>query len=415
MWVKGVRAATAAAVLSSLLSVFLSGLALALALLFCGLDCYQRRRLRFELPPFTLPLLVYLSLVCVSILFSPQPAESLLYLKKLLKFSLVFLLFHYFRRRELQWTLAGVMALAGASALYALLQYFWLMEVDLLHRITGFMSHWMTFSGQMMLSLFLLAAPLVCRGSSFPAFGSRPRRFGWTTSALLPLLALALLLTFTRSAWIGTVGGMFFLLVWCRPRWLLLAAPLLVLGFLALPSSFHQRLASGWDPADTTTRVRLELLETGWGMVRAHPWTGVGPRMIPSAAEEYRRSREFPDWAYQHLHNNLLQVAAETGVPALVAWLALWLRLAWDFLGLVRKKEEDRELRVWSLAGLAALLGFHLAGLFEYNFGDSELLTLLLFCVTAPYVASKTATCESSPLEDCHSGNPGSAGQLRRF
>jgi hypothetical protein len=38
------------------------------------------------------------------------------------------------------------------------------------------------------------------------------------------------------------------------------------------------------------------------------------------------------------------------------------------------------------MSGVAVLAAFLLAGLFEYNFGDSEILILLLFFITIPYV-----------------------------
>jgi hypothetical protein len=46
-------------------------------------------------------------------------------------------------------------------------------------------------------------------------------------------------------------------------------------------------------------------------------------------------------------------------------------------------------VRSLALGGLASLAAFLTAGFFEYNFGDSEVLILLLFLVTAPYVVSR--------------------------
>ena len=41
-------------------------------------------------------------------------------------------------------------------------------------------------------------------------------------------------------------------------------------------------------------------------------------------------------------------------------------------------------------AGLAALVAMLAAGLFEYNFGDSEFLMLFLGLLTLPYAAART-------------------------
>ena len=42
-------------------------------------------------------------------------------------------------------------------------------------------------------------------------------------------------------------------------------------------------------------------------------------------------------------------------------------------------------------AGLAAVVAMLVAGLFEYNFGDSEFLMLFLIIVTLPFAASRPA------------------------
>jgi hypothetical protein len=41
-------------------------------------------------------------------------------------------------------------------------------------------------------------------------------------------------------------------------------------------------------------------------------------------------------------------------------------------------------------AGLAALVAMIAAGMFEYNFGDSEFLMLFLGMITLPYAASRS-------------------------
>jgi putative inorganic carbon (hco3(-)) transporter len=88
-----------------------------------------------------------------------------------------------------------------------------------------------------------------------------------------------------------------------------------------------------------------------------------------------------------HLHNNPLQIAAERGLPALAIWL-------WFLVALVRDLWKrfaggrHRELGAAALATIVALLS---AGLFEYNFGDSEVLMLFLLIVTLPAAADRSA------------------------
>jgi O-antigen ligase len=98
-----------------------------------------------------------------------------------------------------------------------------------------------------------------------------------------------------------------------------------------------------------------------------------------------------------HLHNTPVQIAAERGIPALLAWLAF---VVWTFLELaklvrVQGKGKERAggrdpvVTPLAAAALAGLAAFAVSGLFEYNFGDSEVLVLFLFLMTVPFAASK--------------------------
>ena len=86
-----------------------------------------------------------------------------------------------------------------------------------------------------------------------------------------------------------------------------------------------------------------------------------------------------------HLHNVPVQIAAERGLPALAAWLAFMGVLLVD---LARRFRIDDQ-RMLAATGLAACAAMLTAGLFEYNFGDSEFLMLFLLLVTLPFAASR--------------------------
>ncbi|HOM99942.1 MAG TPA: O-antigen ligase family protein [Acidobacteriota bacterium] len=376
-----------AVAVSSLLSVFLSGLFLACAASCWLLDMLRSRRWTLRLPPFGLWLLLYAGVVVVAVVVSPDPWAGLRYLKKLLRFLGILLLYTYAARRQVLWGFALVASLGVLSAGWGLVEYAGWKEIDLLHRVDGFMSHWMTFSGQMMVITLLLLSVFLRR----PGFSWNNHRLGRLTLAAGGVTGAAVVVTFTRSAWLGLAVGLGFLLALERRKWVLPGLLGLVLGFYLLPYSFHERLASGLDLKDTTTQGRLELLETGWEMVRSHPWFGVGPRLVQRTAVELR-GRRFPEEIYQHLHNNPLQIAAETGLVALSLWVVWWLVIARD---LWRIRRVDHEPAATAASGaLAVLVAFHVMGMFEYNFGDSEMFALLGFCVTAPYILASSVAVE---------------------
>ena len=424
MWDKWISYALMAGVVSSLVSVFFSGVFFAAAIFFWAWNGWRNRHWRLETPPFTAFLLAFCTAVLVSILFSTNLLDSAIYLKKLIKFFYVFLIFTFFTRVQVEQTLHGIFAVLGLSALYGILQYYWLMEVNLLNRINGFMSHWMTFSGQLMLGSVALAGYILLyrlrgddvretngkREEERERWGDRrtraedssgPKRRPRTENlkfnhwglvcwiGVLVLLLFALLLTNTRNAWLGAVVGCSFLLAIYRFRWLIIAGIGLIGLFFLLPPHFQQRLHSSFDLRDTTTRGRLELFQTGKNMIWAHPWTGVGPRMVPLVYHQYAGESEFPQWMYQHLHSAPIHIAAEMGLVALGFWMAFWLRLLYDFIRFARTRLRDPFSFYLAVNGILVLAAFLLAGLFEYNFGDSEILILLLFLMTAPYVSKR--------------------------
>ena len=150
-----------AGVVSSLLSIAVSEICFGIAILLWVADCWKSREFRLKIPPFTPFLLAFFVAVLISIAFSADVLGSIPYLKKFIKFLYIFLIFTYLNRERVEFALKAMFGVMGISAGYGVLQYFWLWEINLLNRIEGFMSHWMTFSGQLMLVSVALAGYLL--------------------------------------------------------------------------------------------------------------------------------------------------------------------------------------------------------------------------------------------------------------
>ena len=332
-----------------------------------------------------LPLAAFAVWTIIAALASSNILLGLTITKKFFLFLLIFLVPHIVRGEgRLSWIHKAVFSVALISSLGGLLQFLADPHRDLLHRITGFMGQWMTYSGLLMLALILLGAYASCHGL---------RGIKWILPVFI-LICLALIVSQTRNAWMGAVAGMGALFLIRKPR----AFPLLLVGVIAIyiisPASIKQRIQSGLDMNDTTTRTRIECFYTSMRLIQDNPWFGVGPKNVKYEALKYRREHEFPDWVYQHMHNNILQVAAETGIPGLLLWLWFMIRLAWDALRCYRQANSSafaggsmirREALTASAAALASWVALMVAGMTEYNFGDSEVLTLFLFIASAPY------------------------------
>lgn len=379
---QGVSFCILGGVASSIVSIFISSVLFGLAILFWLIDSYQKGSFQLCFPPFSVPVLLFSGWALLSIPFSDDPVDGLLYFRQLLRLIYLFLIVTYVSRLALKKAFPWIVALLTASATVGIYEYLGGKDVHLLNRIDGFMSHWMTFSGQMMLVVAVLPG--------FLLFLLMRDRFRFRGATLLYLLAAvvcatALVLTETRNAWLGALAAILLFLFLISWRWMLAGVISAVMLFALLPVEFQDRFYSGLDTTDTTTQVRIELLKTGGRLIAANPVFGVGPRQVPEAAFANRTDDRFPQWAYQHLHNNYVQIAAEMGMPALLFWLAIWAVIAWDLFKMRRRSHKDSFSHSLATMGLCALAAFLVAGMFEYNFGDSEVAILLSFLVVSPY------------------------------
>ena len=148
-----------------------------------------------------------------------------------------------------------------------------------------------------------------------------------------------------------------------------------------------------FDRNNPTSRDRVAMIEEGGHMIRDHPLVGVGPNMIQQRYAEYRVPTAV-EAMNLHLHNVPVQIAAERGLPALAAWIVFVVML---FVDLGRSLRVPSE-RFFAAVGLASVVAMLAAGLFEYNFGDSEFLMSLLILVTLPFAVRRSRT-ENLELE----------------
>ncbi len=315
---------------------------------------------------------VYVLLVLLSIAFSRDPGRSL----KAAPGLAIFLLLPIAMNLTERVTQARALLLSVAAGGVALsLAGFWQFAHggnDIHNRIRASLSHYMTFSALTMVAGCLLLAYL---------FEGRGRWRWLGALSLIPFAAM--LLTFTRGAYVGTLAALVLYLAIRRSRALLVAAPVLLLVFLLVPRLVKSRTLSIADLNDETSRDRVEMARAGLRMVGDYPLFGLGPEMVKPYYTLYRDS-DARRWRVGHLHNNLLQIAAASGLFAAAAYLGLCvLFFARTVLLLRREKRPDRAaLFAGSFLAAAALT---VAGLFEYNFGDTEVLIATLLLMAVPF------------------------------
>lgn len=387
---------TCGSLISILFSIAVSHILLALA--FAALLLSSER---MRLPPIKLPLALFVAGTVLSWLASGHIHDGTPQIRKFFVFLVLLLVYSTFRRireiRAIGMLWAGVATLSAIRSLFQFWQKYQASEE--LHRnfydfyigsrITGFMSHWMTFGGEEMIVLLFLAAIL---------FFSSERRWkaaGWCAAAVL---GASLVLGFTRSIFLlGFPVGLAYLL-WFWHKWLLAAAPVLaVLIFWIGPPALRERVVSIAQPSQIDSNLHRSITRrTGLQMIRAHPWLGLGPEVMkdPAQFDKYVPAdipRPLPEGWYGHLHNIYVQYAAERGIPTALALLWMIVKILRDFALGLRGKLAGTEARFVLHGAIAVVLAVLAEGFLEYNLGDSEVLTLFLAVVGFGYVAKEAA------------------------
>jgi O-antigen ligase len=347
----------------------------ALAAWFCErVRAKDNRRLHL---PLLLPIAAFFLASALASATAVDPLPSFKDLRGIFEPAFFFLLVNHVSGEERATTLSYVLiAAATVMAAYGLTQS--IVEGPAF-RVHGTMSIYMTFAGILMMIALVVLAQLLFIPRS---------RLSYGLLGSLVLLTAALVMTHTRGAWIGLVAGVALILGFRQKRFLLALPVVAVVIFLASPEAVRARIRSIIDPQDVTARERLYMWGSGLQILRDHPWTGVGIRGVKSVYPAYKHPNAVRDQR-GHLHNNLIQIAAERGLIGVACWLWIWVVFYRDTWTAVRRLSPGTPRAVALVVGsLAGITGFHVAGLFEYTFGDSEVIMLVYFLMALPYIVA---------------------------
>ena len=347
----------------------------------------ERRRRRRLL----LPLAAYSGCFVLSAVFSYGPATSLGELSTLfsvLTLPLALLLVR--GERQVRVATAFLVGISVVLAIYGLAQFAFTDYGPLHQRIPGPFSHYMTFSGVLLLGLALIAGRLT-------------RADGWrsrTDRVALALVGGALVLTLTRSAWLGAAALAATAIALQRRRVFVGVVIAVVLGAVSLAAvaptlwpTYWQRATSMIDVRNPSNYDRLCMLWAGGQMIADRPLVGIGPAMVREWYPAYRHPTSVRP-RVKHLHNTFVHMAASRGIPSLLCYL--WLigaAASLAFQGYRREGGRAGPRADLYLGVLFALLALNVAGLFEANWRDTEIQRWTLFLLALPVCLGARGPC----------------------
>jgi polysaccharide biosynthesis protein PslJ len=238
------------------------------------------------------------------------------------------------------------------------------------------------FFGAMLMVCGVLAATQV------PA--PRPVANRWLLLLALGPIGLALLLSFSRSSWMGFAAGIAFVAA-VRYRWLWLvlvpAVLLLFAGVIPGTQSFTGHLLAGFLAQDLATQMRLGEYKDALALIARYPWLGVGYGDAPAVD------------TYVGVSNIYLLLAENAGLVGLTAYLGVMVGLfayclpsAW--------RARDQLTGGLILSCLATVCGALVAGVFDHHFVNVKVPHILALFWLCAAVAVLLARLERERLRE---------------
>ena len=412
-------------------SIAFTDICLSVLLLTFIADIIQAKRFRWSETPLKWPLMMYVTITIISAIFSVDRGKSFHNLTNLIDLGVFFLLFFSLQDAiRIKKGSALLLFSVTVAASYGIIQHY--LEIDLFRltqpvsflkhlnddlsapvRISGFSSY-MTFGGQLGMAIPLLFAYVLC-------IKERLSRGLWFFALII--CSFALLWTYTRSAWLGAIGAILVIgyqrhkgkfLIYALGLFLIAGAGIMLMQYvqeqptenssqqaqqqieqLEQPDSERPRLPQRQQTTSSGNRKTIERITSifrtkdnrerlyTWfstlAMIQDHPLTGIGQGNYSDLCWQYRTSYKGFDFSSDaHAHNNLLQVTVTGGVPLLLCFLWVWWVIFRSAYRSYRQiPEQFTKEKALSLGVFGATIAFFIQGFFEYNFGDSEVITML--------------------------------------
>jgi O-antigen ligase/Flp pilus assembly protein TadD len=293
-------------------------------------------------------------------------------------------------REQIRKIMISLIFVSGFISIYGIAQY---LGIDLLNLKvigSGYISG--PFENRNVLASFLVFTMPVSAGFLFEEV-SKKLKIMIGLMAIITLIAL--IYTRTRGAWVGFIGAMTFFAgaklmaergmkkifksLFSKKSLIIISLMIICLGLLIRydyrkSGSFTKKFLSIVDLKDPATRHRFVMWRTGIDIIKEHPLLGTGmgtfKKIHPKYQSRYLRTKKYGrfEGLSRFVHNDYLEITANTGILGLGTFLWLIVTLYWTGLKRVKQVSESKyspNLLIIVLSSLTAVL---IHSFFHYSF-----------------------------------------------
>jgi O-antigen ligase len=208
------------------------------------------------------------------------------------------------------------------------------------------------------------------------------KKLPFLTYLAVALMAVTVVLTFTRGIWIGAACGLVLMGFFLSRRWgLYILGGLLAIGLLTFATSekIRHRVIETVTMSNQGDQERMTIWKSNWEMTKDHPLIGIGYSQNKARLREYYdRLGVAPGYFEGHAHNEYMHLLSGTGLLGLLCYL-IFLGYAFRAAYLAFKHSRDNESKGLALGLMGAMTCFYIGSLTEANFSIGKNRHMILF------------------------------------
>jgi O-antigen ligase len=345
--------------------------------------------------PLTFPIGAYIFVALLGLSFTSQLSEGINILKQIINLPLVYLMLSVsidgehgesVRLEDTEQILLSFLAGIFVLDLIALFTYFGLIgNARYVLPVHPMDMHHIWFGNLNAIGVYTAVCLLL-----FPHFRRR-LPIAVLLWSLIGLAAISILLSTSRTAWLGMIFTSLVLLFFMiRNKKLFIVAGILVIAACIAAYFFsdiiHQRIGKIWDDislfsagtTETSVGARFLMWKGALTMFLSHPFLGVGTGDYKIGLSELVASGALPPFVshFNQPHNMYLFTLATNGLIGFSALLFIFYRIFRYAAGLIRLRREER---LFGFLSMAATVHFMTAGLTESVLNIHVLLCTFAF------------------------------------
>lgn len=360
----------------------------------------RRRSLRMDAAAVGPYVVCFLFAVCLSWPLSYVPAESFRFLYYHFACALcVLVIVSTVERAEQLERLAGFGCLGMlGTAVYGVIQRLQGVEVsasnvdltvnaDMPGRVYSFYDNSNAFAHLLVLLIPVGFALL---------FGARRKRYRLIGLLSAVLGCAALLMTYTRAAWLGlAAAAVVFVFLWKR-KFLPIFVALGIAAIPLLPASIFNRILTIFNTDDSSISSRVPIYEAALRMIQRSPVTGagLGTAAVQKAIED--SNVYHGNFSFVHAHNTALQIWMETGLLGVAAFIASMYHALKKGAKAVLQPSCSRPVRMVVMGTVSGLAGALVCGLADYLWSYPRVMLIFWFTVALLLAGIKLAKREAA-------------------